>query len=191
MKGRSERGLTLLEILFAFLMFLLCIGIIAGTFNTSMRTYFQGQKKIELSNTLRTSMDVMSAELRQCSGTYSISTDGRMISFSKHDQRKGGKHIKVCYRFDSAGHNVERKDYEGSTLLSTATIGQDLEDAVFAFDGATERFIITLSAKNPTTNEKMSLQSSVTMRNGVELQAVQATGRKTPDGSTSLIRTMP
>lgn len=191
MKGRREKGLTLIEILFAFLMFLLCVGIVVSTFSSSMRTYFQGQKKIEISNMLRTSLDIFSAELRQCDGSHSISSDGRTINFFKYDQRKGGKHFKIQYRFDKEAHNVERTDYDGSVVQSTAIIGQDLDDAVFAYDSGTGRFVITLSAKNPSTEEKISLQTGVTMRNGLELQAVKAIGRKDADGRSSLLRVMP
>jgi len=190
-KGNRERGLTLIEILFAMFMFLLCVGIVLSTFNSSMRTYFQGQKKIEISNTLRTSLDIFSAELRQCIGSFSTSPDGHTIDFFKYDQRKGGKCLKIRYRFDLNAHYVVRTDYDGAALQSTAIIGQDLEDATFAFDDATKRFVITLSAKNPSTNENISMQTAVTMRLGLELQAVKAIGRRISDGRSSLLRVMP
>jgi|GEM_PF-2298827 len=191
MKGRREKGLTLLEILFAFFMFLLCVGIVVSTFNSSMSTYLQGQKKIEISNMLRTSLDIFSAELRQCDGSHSISLDGRTIDFNKYDQRKGGKRLRIRYQYDKGTRDVERSDYEGATLQSVARIGRDLEDAVFAYDSGTGRFIVTLSARNPSTEEKMSLQTAVTMRNGLELQAVKAIGRKDADGRSSLLRVIP
>lgn len=186
-------GLTLLEIIFACAIFLVLMGIIATTFQSTTKTYFHGNKKMKLQNYLRTILDVMSAELRQCYDIDSIIISAGMagpdIRFNKSDTRKKMK-LTVEYVFNPSQGTVIRNDYDivSGTQMSSATLGENVDQLVFIFDAAKKEVIMLIKGDDPDSPSTgtIELKTAVTLRSGEDLMAVKYTGVKQESGASSL-----
>lgn len=192
----ARRGFTLVEILCAAFVFLIVLGIIASMFSSLSRSYFKGNARIRLQNNLRTSLDIMSAEIRECydNGTISVNPgplEGSEITFNKRDERKK-RLLRVDYSFDSSSGTIQRTDYDDSsgTLLSTASIGERITGVIFTYDAAGGRVSMSISGNDPDYPGvgSINLMTSVTLRSGAELLTVKYLGKSTETGRSSLIR---
>ncbi|MDQ7826623.1 MAG: hypothetical protein RDV48_27720 [Candidatus Eremiobacteraeota bacterium] len=192
------RAFTMIEVMLGLFLFLLCIGIIMGTFSTLSRTYLKGSSRMKLEASLRTTLDVMCDEIRsiyegdliitpQCAGASSI-------LFKKYDYRKG-MFTKVYYGVDSSKCAVQRSDYDpavGLTApLSTAWIGENVDHVSFYNSSPLRIVTISLYGTDPVTKDQILLQNVASYRSSEELLPVKATGKKAPTGSSTLLKAVP
>jgi type II secretory pathway pseudopilin PulG len=198
MNVKRDKGFTIYEILVASFIFLIFLGIIAVTFSSLTRTYIQGNVKIRLQNTMRTSLDIMSAEIRECydKATIIVSSpgpaSGETISFNKRDERKNMP-LKVEYAFDPDTGSIQRTDFNESTgdTLSTASIGENIRGLTFTFESSNNRVEIRISGADSNYPQigTVELMTSVTLRSGAELLTVKSIGKKEITGESSLFNT--
>jgi hypothetical protein len=195
--------MTLLEIVLACFLFLLCLGIITSTFSSSVRIYSKGNARLRAQQKMRVALDVLSSELRACydtaippGGQLIIANPGpitgRAISFHKFDERKGGA-IQVSYTFDPAAQTLTRQDFDLSgRILSTSPIADTIDDVTFTWDGATHSVNLRIAAMNPSTNNPdIIYETSIATRTGNDLLSVKAVGRKGASDTSSLIYALP
>jgi prepilin-type N-terminal cleavage/methylation domain-containing protein len=205
-------GFTLIEMMLACFIFLLCMGVLASTFSRAVKTYFQGNERLLIQQKYRTALDVMSAELRACydndvpPGGDLVITPGPLggsrIEFHKVDARKypglGNQAIIVSYYLN--GPRIMRNDSTiGGTVLSTTEICDKISSVAFLLtqgnpQGNSPIIRITITGLNPTTSRlEGTYQTSVTLRSNVELLGVQgmATGKKEPRETSTFFHASP
>lgn len=198
-KRRNAAGLTLIEIVFACAIFVIFMGIIASTFSSTLRSYFQGNAKIRLQNTLRTILDVISSDLRQCTDTTSVQitpgpTEGDKIRFEKSDARKR-MNVIVEYVFNFDVGSITRNDYDADSKahMSTAVIGENISSLTFYHDTNTRKVTIRIAGINPAYHNvgTIQLETAVQFRSGEELMTVRSIGSKEGSGASCLLVTSP
>ena len=181
---RKSNGLTLIEILLACFLFMLCLGVVVSTFSATARTYFNGQKRLEMQSVIRSSLDIMCSEMREMYGNPTIGMGGADITYDKFDNLKGKKLIRVDYHYDKDGENIRRRDYDGAGMLSEARIGSDIKNLHFTY--VNRKVTIDIVAEDPVTREMVTYTTCVVVRSGTESLSVKSIGRKEKTGSSSL-----
>lgn len=185
MQNKSpQAGLTLIEIILACFLFLLCLGVIASTFSAISKTYFSGQKRLETQNLIRTTLDIMASELREMYGPP-LAVSGGTITFRKYDNLKAMV-LKVTYSFDAATGTVIRDDEH-----STAHIGGNITGLSFDASGGPRTISIVALSKDPVTQKDLRYETTVATRSSAELLSVRSTGRAEGAGASCLWQSSP
>lgn len=201
MNYKKGAGMTLIEILLVCVLFMMCLAMITKIFSSISNSLMQSRKKILIMNSLRSSLDILSSELRECYGPdnaniaiYDAGPDmGERVRFNKRSQRKN-KGVTVEYSLDSDKGSIQRNDYalETGELLSSAYIGDYISKIKISRELAGDRMItISVEAVNPTDKSTIHLDTSATIRSGEELASFNSKGKKRKTGSPDIGRIRP
>jgi len=184
-------GLTLIEIILACFLFLLCMGVIASTFSATAKTYFQGQKRLELQHTMRTCLDIMSSEIREVHlpSATNPSASGGNITFEKYDNMKQ-QNLTVTYSLVQTVTDPDNGEIHRDDGHSHVIIGKGISSLDFVYDDVNGIVNINISALNPTTRGPITYTTAVTLRTGtaanVDLLATQSTGKPDHSGASNI-----
>lgn len=198
---KKTSGLTLIEILFSCVVFIICIVLLVKTFTAMTNSYVQGHRKVEIQNAIRTSLDIISDELRECYGPDSANfaiynpgpNSGNSVKFNKRDERKS-LGLNVYYVYQENKKCMMRRDQSigSSTPLSVGYFGQYIESINFSRSSSTSKTVtIDVHGKNPTNGADISFSTSITMRSGEEMCSLASLGKNEGSGSSGYYKPYP